>query len=310
MMVPRRRCPKVTAARIVGAGFDKTGLALVCRVPNTSGAVAAPAAKTRVFGAGALFFSIMRPAADSYDLDEAAAPQQPWELVDATENPSPSAPSTPTAQHRRVDEVTASAAQQRRVDEVTASASSLGRELARDAGIRRRVGLPPVQSEAVQLRAEASRLRAEVDDLRASRFEDGALLDEDSRRPPPPPPAAEASLEPGEMLALAIGGAALVGIGAFLAVRHIGVAAALAAGTALVAVGEAERRRQEGEPTTPTTPRRRRASGGVSQWLQGHACVRDFPTAGFLIRGADGPFFLSATSVESCRSRGPGGPLG
>ena len=45
------------------------------------------------------------------------------------------------------------------------------------------------------------------------------------------------------MLALAIGGAALVGIGAFLAVRHIGVAAALAAGTALVAVGEAERQR-------------------------------------------------------------------
>ena len=201
----------------------------------------------------------MRPAADgSYDLDESAAPQQPWELVDAPENPSPSAPSTPTAQHRRVDEVTASAAQQRQVDDVTASASSLGRELARDAGIRRRVGLPPVQSEVVQLRAEASRLRAEIDDLRASRFEDGALLDEDSRRPPPPP-AAEASLEPGEMLALAIGGAALVGIGAFLAVRHIGVAAALAAGTALVAVGEAERRRQEGEPTTPTTPRRRRA---------------------------------------------------
>ena len=207
----------------------------------------------------------MQPAADgSYDLDEAAAPQQPWELVDATENPSPSAPSTPTAQHRRVDEVTASAAQQRRVDEVTASASSLGRELARDAGIRRRVGLPPVQSEAVQLRAEVSRLRAEVDDLRrASRFEDGALLDEDSRRPPPPPPATEASLEPGEMLALAIGGAALVGIGAFLAVRHIGVAAALAAGAALVAAGEAERRRQEGEPTTPTTPRRRRAAGGI-----------------------------------------------
>ena len=171
--------------------------------------------------------------------------------MDAPENPSPSAPSTPPR------------TQQRRVDEVTASASSLGRELARDAGIRRRVGLPPVQSEAVQLRAEASRLRAEVDDLRASRFEDGALLDEDSRRPPPPPPAAEASLEPGEMLALAIGGAALVGIGAFLAVRHIGVAAALAAGTALVAVGEAERRRQEGEPTTPTTPRRRRASGGT-----------------------------------------------
>ena len=189
-------------------------------------------------------FSIMRPAADSYDLDEAAAPQQPWELVDAPRTP-------PRAQERRV------------VDEVTASASSLGRELARDAGIRRRVGLPPVQNEAAQLRAEASRLRAEVDDLRASRFEDGALLDEDSRRPPPPPPAAEASLEPGEMLALAIGGAALVGIGAFLAVRHIGVAAALAAGTALVAVGEAERRRQEGEPTTPTTPRRRRAAGGI-----------------------------------------------
>merc|ERR1711903_147549 len=118
----------------------------------------------------------MRPAADgSYDLDESAAPQQPWELVDAPENPSPSAPSTPTTQHRRVDEVTASAAQQRRVDEVTAGASSLGRELARDAGIRRRVGLPPVQSEASQLRAEASSLRAEVDDLRASRFEDGAL---------------------------------------------------------------------------------------------------------------------------------------
>ena len=207
----------------------------------------------------------MRPAADgSSDLDEAAAPQQPWELVDAPENPSPSAPSTPTAQHRRVDEVTASAAQQRRVDEVTAGASSLGRELARDTGIRRRVGLPPVQSEASQLRAEVSRLRAEVDDLRrASRFEDGALLDEDSRRPPPPPPATEASLEPGEMLALAIGGAALVGIGAFLAVRHIGVAAALAAGAALVAAGEAERRRQEGEPTTPTTPRRRRAAGGI-----------------------------------------------
>ena len=197
----------------------------------------------------------MQPAPDgSYDLDEAAAPQQPWELVDAPENPSPSAPSTPPR------------TQQRRVEDVTASASSLGRELARDAGIRRRVGLPPVQSEAVQLRAEASRLRAEVDDLRASRFEDGALLDEDSRRPPPPPPAAEASLEPGEMLALAIGGAALVGIGAFLAVRHIGVAAALAAGTALVAVGEAERQRQEREqrePTTPTTPRRRRASGGI-----------------------------------------------
>ena len=176
----------------------------------------------------------MQPAPDgSYDLDEAAAPQQPWELVDAPENPSPSAPSTPPR------------TQQRRVEDVTASASSLGRELARDAGIRRRVGLPPVQSEAVQLRAEASRLRAEVDDLRASRFEDGALLDEDSRRPPPPPPAAEASLEPGEMLALAIGGAALVGIGAFLAVRHIGVAAALAAGTALVAVGEAERRRKK-----------------------------------------------------------------
>ena len=193
----------------------------------------------------------MQPASDgSYDLDEAAAPQQPWELVDAPENPSPSAPSTPPR------------TQQRRVEDVTASASSLGRELARDTGIRRRVGLPPVQSEASQLRAEASRLRAEVDDLRASRFEDGALLDEDSRRPPPPPPAAEASLEPGEMLALAIGGAALVGIGAFLAVRHIGVAAALAAGTALVAVGEAERQRQEREqrePTTPTTPRRRRA---------------------------------------------------
>ena len=111
----------------------------------------------------------MRPAAaGSYDLDEAAAPQQPWELVDAPENPSPSAPSTPPR------------TQQRQVDDVTASASSLGRELARDAGIRRRVGLPPVQSEAVQLRAEASRLRAEVDDLRASRFEDGALLDEDS----------------------------------------------------------------------------------------------------------------------------------
>ena len=185
----------------------------------------------------------MQPASDgSFDLDEAAAPQQPWELVDAPRTP-------PRAQERRV------------VDEVTASASSLGRELARDAGIRRRVGLPPVQNEAAQLRAEASRLRAEVDDLRASRFEDGALLDEDSRRPPPPP-AAEASLEPGEMLALAIGGAALVGIGAFLAVRHIGVAAALAAGAALVAAGEAERRRQEGEPTTPTTPRRRRASGG------------------------------------------------
>ena len=192
----------------------------------------------------------MRPAADSYDLDEAAAPQQPWELVDAPENPSPSAPSTPPR------------TQQRRVEDVTASASSLGRELARDTGIRRRVGLPPVQSEASQLRAEVSRLRAEVDDLRrASRFEDGALLDEDSRRPPPPPPATEASLEPGEMLALAIGGAALVGIGAFLAVRHIGVAAALAAGAALVAAGEAERRRQEGEPTTPTTPRRRRAAG-------------------------------------------------
>ena len=194
----------------------------------------------------------MQPAPDgSYDLDEAAAPQQPWELVDAPENPSPSAPSTPPR------------TQQRRVEDVTASASSLGRELARDTGIRRRVGLPPVQSEASQLRAEASRLRAEVDDLRASRFEDGALLDEDSRRPPPPPPAAEASLEPGEMLALAIGGAALVGIGAFLAVRHIGVAAALAAGTALVAVGEAERQRQERErePTTPTTPRRRRAAG-------------------------------------------------
>ena len=214
-------------------------------------------------------FSIMQPAADgSFDLDEVGAPEQPWELVDAPENPSPSAPSTPTAQHRRVDEVTASAAQQRRVDEVTAGASSLGRELARDAGIRRRVGLPPVQSEASQLRAEASRLRADIDDLRASRFDDGALLDEDSRQPPPtpPPPAAEASLEPGEMLALAIGGAALVGIGAFLAVRHIGVAAALAAGTALVAVGEAERQRQEREqrePTTPTTPRRRRASGGI-----------------------------------------------
>ena len=198
----------------------------------------------------------MQPASDgSYDLDEAAAPQQPWELVDAPENPSPSAPSTPPR------------TQQRRVEDVTASASSLGRELARDTGIRRRVGLPPVQSEASQLRAEVSRLRAEVDDLRASRFEDGALLDEDSRRPPPPPPAAEASLEPGEMLALAIGGAALVGIGAFLAVRHIGVAAALAAGTALVAVGEAERQRQEREqrePTTPTTPsRRRRAAGGI-----------------------------------------------
>ena len=194
--------------------------------------------------------SIIQPAPDgSYDLDD-AAPQQPWELVDA--------PRTPTrAQERRV------------VDEVTASASSLGRELARDAGIRRRVGLPPVQSEAAQLRAEASRLRADIDDLRASRFDDGALLDEDARRPlqpsrgAPPPPATEASLEPGEMLALAIGGAALVGIGAFLAVRHIGVAAALAAGAALVAAGEAERRRQEGEPTTPTTPRRRRASGGV-----------------------------------------------
>ena len=212
-------------------------------------------------------FSIMQPAADgSFDLDDAGAPQQPWELVDAPEDRSPSAPNPPTAQHRRVDEVTASAAQQRQIDDVTASASSLGRELARDAGIRRRVGLPPVQSEAVQLRAEASRLRAEVDDLRASRFEDGALLDEDSRRPPPPPPAAEASLEPGEMLALAIGGAALVGIGAFLAVRHIGVAAALAAGAALVAVGEAERQRQEREqrePTTPTTPRRRRAAGGI-----------------------------------------------
>ena len=195
----------------------------------------------------------MQPASDgSFDLDEAAAPQQPWELVDAPRTP-------PRAQERRV------------VDEVTASASSLGRELARDAGIRRRVGLPPVQSEAVQLRAEASRLRADIDDLRASRFDDGALLDEDSRRPPrpsrgaPPPPAAEASLEPGEMLALAIGGAALVGIGAFLAVRHIGVAAALAAGAALVAAGEAERQRQERErePTTPTTPRRRRASGGI-----------------------------------------------
>ena len=206
----------------------------------------------------------MRPAADgSFDLDDAGAPQQSWELVAAPEDLSPGAPSTPTEQHRRVDEVTASAAQQRRVDEVTAGASSLGRELARDAGIRRRVGLPSVQSEAVQLRAEASRLRADIDDLRASRFDDGALLDEDSRRPPPPPPATEASLEPGEMLALAIGGAALVGIGAFLAVRHIGVAAALAAGAALVAAGEAERRQQEGEPTTPTTPRRRRASGGV-----------------------------------------------
>ena len=199
----------------------------------------------------------MQPAPDgSYDLDEAAAPQQPWELVDAPENPSPSAPSTPPR------------TQQRRVEDVTASASSLGRELARDTGIRRRVGLPPVQSEASQLRAEASRLRADIDDLRASRFDDGALLDENSRQPPPtpPPPAAEASLEPGEMLALAIGGAALVGIGAFLAVRHIGVAAALAAGTALVAVGEAERQRQEREqrePTTPTTPRRRRASGGI-----------------------------------------------
>ena len=212
-------------------------------------------------------FSIMQPAADgSFDLDDAGAPQQPWELVDAPEDRSPSAPNPPTARHRRVDEVTASAAQQRRVEEVTAGASSLGRELARDTGIRRRVGFPPVQSEALQLRAEVSRLRAEVDDLRASRFDDGALLDEDSRRPPPPPPAAEASLEPGEMLALAIGGAALVGIGAFLAVRHIGVAAALAAGTALVAVGEAERQRQEREqrePTTPTTPRRRRASGGI-----------------------------------------------
>ena len=199
----------------------------------------------------------MQPAPDgSYDLDEAAAPQQPWELVDAPENPSPSAPSTPPR------------TQQRRVEDVTASASSLGRELARDTGIRRRVGLPPVQSEASQLRAEASRLRADIDDLRASRFDDGALLDENSQQPPPtpPPPAAEASLEPGEMLALAIGGAALVGIGAFLAVRHIGVAAALAAGTALVAVGEAERQRQEREqrePTTPTTPRRRRASGGI-----------------------------------------------
>ena len=197
----------------------------------------------------------MRPAADgSFDLDEAAAPQT-WELVDA---PADQSPSTPPRER------------QRRVDEVTASASSLGRDLARDAGIRRRVGLPPVQSqsEAVQLRAEASRLRADIDDLRASRFDDGALLDENSRQPPPtpPPPAAEASLEPGEMLALAIGGAALVGIGAFLAVRHIGVAAALAAGTALVAVGEAERQRQEREqrePTTPTTPRRRRASGGI-----------------------------------------------
>ena len=190
----------------------------------------------------------MQPAAvGSFDLDEAGAPQQPWELVDAPRTP-------PRAQERRV------------VDEVTASASSLGRELARDAGIRRRVGLPPIQSEASQLRAEASRLRADIDDLRASRFDDGALLDENSRQPPPtpPPPATEASLEPGEMLALAIGGAALVGIGAFLAVRHIGVAAALAAGAALVAVGEAERRqRQEGEPTTPTTPRRRRAAGGV-----------------------------------------------
>ena len=200
---------------------------------------------------------IMQQAPDgSFDLDEAAAPQQPWELVDAPENPSPSAPSTPPR------------TQQRRVEDVTASASSLGRELARDTSIRRRVGLPPVQSEASQLRAEASRLRADIDDLRASRFDDGALLDENSRQPPPtpPPPAAEASLEPGEMLALAIGGAALVGIGAFLAVRHIGVAAALAAGTALVAVGEAERQRQEREqrePTTPTTPRRRRASGGI-----------------------------------------------
>ena len=196
----------------------------------------------------------MQPAPDgSYDLDEAAAPQQPWELVDAPENPSPSAPSTPPR------------TQQRRVEDVTASASSLGRELARDTGIRRRVGLPPVQSEASQLRAEASRLRADIDELRASRFDDGALLDENSRQPPPtpPPPAAEASLEPGEMLALAIGGAALVGIGAFLAVRHIGVAAALAAGAALVAAGEAELRRQEGEPTTPTTPRRRRAAGGI-----------------------------------------------
>ena len=65
--------------------------------------------------------SIMQPAPDgSYDLDEAAAPQQPWELVDAPENPSPSAPSTPPR------------TQQRRVEDVTASASSLGRELARD----------------------------------------------------------------------------------------------------------------------------------------------------------------------------------
>ena len=193
----------------------------------------------------------MHPAADgSFDLDDAAAPQT-WELVDA---PADQSPSTPPRER------------QRRVDEVTASASSLGRDLARDAGIRRRVGLPPVQSEAIQLRAEASRLRTEVDGLRASRFEDGALLDEDARRPSQagrPPPAAEASLEPGEMLALAIGGAALVGIGAFLAVRHIGIAAAVAAGAALVAVGEAERRRQEGEPTTPTTPRRRRAAGGI-----------------------------------------------
>ena len=209
----------------------------------------------------------MRPAADgSYDLDEAAAPQQPWELVDAPENPSPSAPSTPTAQHRRVDEVTASAAQQRRVDEVTASASSLGRELARDAGIRRRVGLPPVQNEAAQLRAEASRLRAEVDDLRASRFEDGALLDEDSRRPPPPPPATEASpnLEPGEMAMLALGGALLFGgVAAAFAVRRLGFAAALAAGAAVGALVVAEMEREEREPTTPTTPRRRRAAGGI-----------------------------------------------
>ena len=60
----------------------------------------------------------MQPASDgSYDLDEAAAPQQPWELVDALRTP-------PTrAQERRV------------VDEVTASASSLGRELARDAAV-------------------------------------------------------------------------------------------------------------------------------------------------------------------------------
>ena len=193
----------------------------------------------------------MRPAADgSFDLDEAAAPQQPWELVDAPENPSPSAPSTPPR------------TQQRRVEDVTASASSLGRELARDTGIRRRVGLPPVQSEASQLRAEASRLRAEVDDLRASRFEDGALLDEDSRRPPPPPPAAEASpnLEPGEMAMLAVGGALLFGgVAAAFAFRRLGFAAALAAGAAVGALVAAEMEREEREPTTPTTPRRRRA---------------------------------------------------